>query len=154
MRAWLDSIQLRQFTALPDDITIDVSWWASLLHFLLSLLLASSPMLRSIVPARSQTSKSCILVRAFRVSQVSLIIGRDVAGLEELLRVNAKLPYVESIPIVDVNHRPITSVIKRGEVLMASYDMTLVKPDASGLRRTMSLIRQASVVFFRASSTR
>ena len=135
MRAWLDSIQLRRL--LPYRMTSQLMFLVGVSVALSSILAAGVFTYASINRSREVADEQ-MLYLGKSISSISsgLIIGRDVAGLEELLRVNAKLPYVESILIVDVNHRPITSVIKRGEVLMASYDMTLVKPDASGLRRT------------------
>lgn len=134
MRAWFESLNLRRL--LPYRMASQLMFLVGI-SVALSALIAGSVFTYASIKRSREVADEQVLYLGKSISSMSsgLIIGRDVAGLEELLRVNAKLPYVESILIVDANHRPITSVIKRDEVVMASYDMTLVKPEAEGHRQ-------------------
>ncbi|WMW80281.1 ATP-binding protein [Undibacterium cyanobacteriorum] len=133
MFAWLDALNIRRF--LPYHM-------ASQLMFLVGVSVAAASLIAggvftyASIKSSRQVADDQVLYLGKSIASMSsgLIISRDVASLEDLLRVNAKLPYISSILIVDENNRPITSVIKRNGTLMASYDMSLVKASSSTAR--------------------
>jgi PAS domain S-box-containing protein len=127
MRALFDALQLRRF--LPYRMVSQLMFLVGLAVALSSLIAGSVFTYASIKRSREVADEQ-VLYLGKSISSIStgLLINRDVAGLEELLRTNARLPYIESILIADASYRPVTSVIKREDRVLASYDMTLVSP--------------------------
>ncbi len=127
MRALLDAIQLRRF--LPYRMVSQLMFLVGV-SVALSALIAGSVFTYASIKRSREVADEQILYLGKSISTIAtgLLINRDVAGLEDLLRTNARLPYIESILIADTSHRPVTSVIKRDEKIMASYDMTPVSP--------------------------
>ncbi|MBC3882485.1 PAS domain S-box protein [Undibacterium sp. LX40W] len=137
MRALFDAIHLRR--VLPYRMVSQLMFLVGVAVALSSLIAGSVFTYASIKRSREVADEQ-VLYLGKSISSIStgLLINRDVAGLEDLLRTNARLPYIQSILIADVSHRPVTSVIKRDGKIMASYDMTPVMPTRMGEVQSMN----------------
>ncbi len=148
MSRLIDALQLRRF--LPYRMASQLMFLVGV-SVALSSLIAGGVFTYASIKGSREVAAEQILYLGKSISTISsgLLISRDVAGLEDLLRINARLPYIESILIADETNRPVTSVIKRDGKLLASYDITPVLPthlmQVQSLPRNLGGVRR---VFF------